>query len=80
VLRHIKPGGWLKFQEIHYFLHCDDGTMPNSWPFLKFYEPLTKGLAALNVNLTTALEHTLNLKPYGFTGIYHKVFKILIGT
>jgi hypothetical protein len=80
VLRHIKPGGWLEFQEMHYFPHCDDGTMPDSWPFLKFYEPLTEGLGALNVNLTTALEHTLNLEPYGFTNIHHKVFKIPIGT
>ncbi|KAH9203333.1 hypothetical protein DL95DRAFT_504610 [Leptodontidium sp. 2 PMI_412] len=29
-------------------------------------------LEALNVNLTTALEHTLNLKPYGFTNIHHQ--------
>ncbi|KAH6714395.1 hypothetical protein BKA61DRAFT_605180, partial [Leptodontidium sp. MPI-SDFR-AT-0119] len=65
---------------MHYFPHCDDGTMPDSWPFLKFYEPLTEGLGALNVNLTTALEHTLNLKPYGFTNIHYQVFKILIGT
>jgi hypothetical protein len=28
----------------------------------------------------TALEHTLNLDPYGFTNIHHEVFKIPIGT
>ncbi|KAH6708767.1 hypothetical protein BKA61DRAFT_645825 [Leptodontidium sp. MPI-SDFR-AT-0119] len=78
--KHIKPGGWLEFQEMYYFPHCDDGTMPDSWPFLKFYEPLIEGLVALNVNLTIALEHTLNLERYGFTNIHHEVFKIPIGT
>jgi len=42
---------------MQYFPHYDDGTVPDSWPFLKFYEPLTEGLAALNVNLATVLEH-----------------------
>jgi hypothetical protein len=40
--------------------------MPDSHPVLKSYETLTEGLAALNVNPTTALEHNLNLELYGF--------------
>jgi hypothetical protein len=64
---------------MHYFPHCNDSIMPDSWPFLKFYEPLIEGLAALNINLTIALKYTLNLKPYSFTNIYHELFKILIG-
>jgi hypothetical protein len=49
--------------------------MPDYWPFFELYELLTEGLAALNVNLTTALELTLNLEPYGFTNIHHEIFK-----
>jgi hypothetical protein len=78
--RHIKPGGWIEFQEIHYYPHCDDETMTPSYPFLKYYDPVLEGLTALGINIHAAREDAANLQNYGFTNVRHEVMKIPLGT
>jgi hypothetical protein len=78
--RHIKPGGWIEFQEMHYWPQCDDDTMTPSYPFLNYHEVVTEGLDALGIHFNAAREEAADLEKYGFTNVRHKILKVPLGT
>ncbi|KAE9366052.1 S-adenosyl-L-methionine-dependent methyltransferase [Stipitochalara longipes BDJ] len=77
--KHIKPGGWIKFKEMHYRPHCDDDTMTSSYPFLNYHEVVTEGLDALGIHFNATREEAANLEKYGFTNVQHEVLKVPLG-
>jgi hypothetical protein len=78
--RHIKPGGWIEFQELHHIPHCDDDTMTPSYQLRQYYTTVTSGLQNLGVHLDASRSEMLNLSSYGFINDHHEILKIPIGT
>lgn len=77
--RHLKPGGWIEFQELYCIPLCDDGTMPPDDPFLRFCNLINDALTAkgMSMNTSRALKHPLAIA--GFTNIHVIKKKIPIG-
>src|SRR5690348_6498535 len=45
--RHLKPGGYIEFQELEYWPHCDDGSLsPQTYPLRDYLEHLAQGMRA----------------------------------
>ncbi|KAF8864026.1 UMTA methyltransferase [Acephala macrosclerotiorum] len=77
---HIKPGGFLEFQEIEPFPYSDDSSLAPSSPLLKYYTFIHKGLKNLGVDLQRSRDEAANLSSCGFINTNHEILKIPIGT
>ena len=77
--RHIKPGGFLEFQEMEPFPYSDDESLESSSPLLKYYISIHEGLQNLGVNLQRSRDEAANLSSYEFINAHHEILKIPIG-
>jgi hypothetical protein len=77
--RHIKPGGWIELQELHFKTLCDDDTMKEDYVFAKWVEVCRQGLEKFGVDLFGPSKHSSYLHEAGFVNVQEKVFKAPIG-
>lgn len=77
---HIKPGGFLEFQEMEPFPYSDDSSLESSSPLVKYFHSIHLGLQNLGVNLQRSIDEAANLSSYGFVNIHNEILKIPIGT
>ena len=80
--RHLKPGGYLEFQEFHIAVRCDDGSLPANEPY-RFADLLTHmgaGLAALGSDINAVLSVPEHLTAAGFSPTAHHVLKCPVGS
>lgn len=77
---HLRPGGWIEFQEIHTMPFCDDGTMDAaSDPVAGFYELLKEGFSQLGTDYDKTRRLRGPLTRAGFTNITLVKRKIPLG-
>lgn len=77
--KHTKPGGYLESQELHATPHCDDGTMPEDWPFGKFVEKLQESSLRIGRELNIAPKLRGWFEEAGFVDVQQRVFKAPLG-
>jgi hypothetical protein len=75
-LLHLKPGGYMECQEIHFTVYCDDGTMPDDWAFKEWCRYNDK--AAMNVERPLRIANKLKkwFQDTGFEDVHEEVFKM----
>lgn len=77
--KHTKPGGYLESQELQPPPHCDDGTMPPDWPFLRYVEKLQEASLEVGRELDIAPKLRGWFEDAGFVDIQQRVFKAPLG-
>lgn len=73
---HLQPGGWLECQEIPAFPHCDDGTMPDDYGWLRWATEFSAGARLANRQTGAGEELKGWLREVGFVDVHEAVFKI----
>ncbi|KFY87397.1 hypothetical protein V500_06978 [Pseudogymnoascus sp. VKM F-4518 (FW-2643)] len=77
--KHTKPGGYLECQELNPPPHCDDGTMPPDWPFLRYVEKLQEASLEIGRELDIAPKLRGWFEDAGFVDVQQRVFKVPLG-
>ncbi|KAF4630891.1 hypothetical protein G7Y89_g7243 [Cudoniella acicularis] len=76
--KYTKPGGWMESLECMHPPYCDDGTMPDDWPFKEW----TKTMDEAAMNAGRPLRIATRLKKWytevGFEDVHERVIKIPI--
>ncbi|KAI9792987.1 MAG: hypothetical protein M1833_000974 [Piccolia ochrophora] len=74
--RYTKPGGWMECQEIYPTPFCDDGTMPQDWPFLDWSR--TQDLAFMKLDRPLRIANKLKrwFEEAGFVDVHEEVFRV----
>ncbi|KAK3318839.1 S-adenosyl-L-methionine-dependent methyltransferase [Apodospora peruviana] len=67
--RHLKPGGWIEFQESHGMPRCDDGTMKDDDVMKRYYDLCVEAMAKFGMDLDVPSELGGYLERAGFTNI-----------
>ncbi|KAK3384631.1 S-adenosyl-L-methionine-dependent methyltransferase [Lasiosphaeria ovina] len=80
-MHHLKPGGYLEFQELHFYPRCDDETMTAETPYAlrDFYHYMEDGMRALGYELHAVLTLTEELQAAGFENVRSRSHKTPIG-
>lgn len=76
---HLRPGGWIEFQELHGYPFCDDGTMPDTDPVVGVYDLLREALELRGMNNDKVRSLRGPLRRAGFTNIQLIKKKIPLG-
>ncbi|KZF24377.1 S-adenosyl-L-methionine-dependent methyltransferase [Xylona heveae TC161] len=73
---YLKPGAWLESQEIMSKVYCDDGTMPDTWPFVTWSRDLDD--AAIRNDRPIRIANKLKrwYEEAGFVDVHEEVFKV----
>ncbi|KAK4207266.1 S-adenosyl-L-methionine-dependent methyltransferase [Rhypophila decipiens] len=81
-MKHLKPGGYIEFQETHYATQSDDGTVSPTIPYAlrDFINYLIAGMRALGTDALGILSLPDELKAAGFEEIKHTTHKAPIGS
>lgn len=77
--RHTKAGGYLEFQEIVGYPHCDDTSMTDPYPVREFVENLNAGLAKLGGDNFNAFKLANEMREAGFVDVQDISLKIPLG-
>ncbi|KAH6674243.1 putative Trans-aconitate 2-methyltransferase [Halenospora varia] len=77
---YLKPGGYMESQEIMSTLYCDDGTMPDHFPFLQWNRDLDEAAMAAGRPMRIANKMKRWYKEAGFVDVEEKTFKLPINT
>lgn len=79
--RHLKPGGYLEIQELHYSPQCDDASVTAETPyaFRDFMGYLDQGLRALGSELNSILLVPDEMSAAGFEDVQVVTHKCPIG-
>ncbi|CZR66026.1 related to methyltransferase [Phialocephala subalpina] len=78
-LEHLKPGGWMEMQEIHYRPYCHDGSMPPDHLVAEYWSLVSDGLASLGVNSDATILLADMMRDAGFTNVTTRIFHVPIG-
>ncbi|KAJ2904377.1 hypothetical protein MKZ38_008162 [Zalerion maritima] len=76
---HLKPKGWVEFQELRPYLMSDDGTLPEDHPVSKFYGLLPMALKEYGFKVDFADDLPRVLERAGFTDVHFTTYKIPLG-
>jgi SAM-dependent methyltransferase len=79
--RHVKPGGYVEFQELYHWPHCDDGTMDPQTPYLvrDWLFAMQRGMHALGSDLHAILALPDQLRKAGFEDVHVVTIKCPMG-
>lgn len=79
--KHLKPGGYLEVQELHYSPQCDDGSVTDlvPYPFRDFMMFLDQGLRALGSELNAIVGIPEEMAAAGFEDVKVVAHKCPIG-
>lgn len=80
MIRSLRPGGWIEFQELLGRPFCDDNTMKEDDPFKLLYELAGEAYQQLGFSTSLPAELEPMLIAAGFINIHCKVIKVPIGT
>lgn len=75
---YLKPGGFMESQEIMSTPYCDDGTMPDNWPFKEWMATLDEAAMQADRPLRIASRLKRWYQEAGFVDVQEKVFKMPI--
>jgi ubiquinone/menaquinone biosynthesis C-methylase UbiE len=73
---YTKPGGYMESQEIMSSLYCDDGTMPDDWPFLMWNKDLDEAAMRADRPMRIANKMKRWYEQAGFVDVQERVFKL----
>ncbi|KAI0996662.1 hypothetical protein K3495_g11521 [Podosphaera aphanis] len=76
---HLKPGGWVEFQEIDHIPQCNDGSIPPNHPVTQYWELIAEALSVLGVNFKIAQSLEGMMREAGFVNISCRIFQVPIG-
>ncbi|KAI9740853.1 MAG: hypothetical protein M1818_004458 [Claussenomyces sp. TS43310] len=78
---HLKPGGWVEFQDMVHLAHCDDGSLDEEryCHMLKWLALLDEGLQRFGVHLNGCCQHEQRMINAGFINVEQRIFKVPIG-
>ncbi|KAL9111622.1 MAG: hypothetical protein Q9227_003895 [Pyrenula ochraceoflavens] len=76
---HLKPGGWIEFQELECFPHCQDSSMTDEYIPKQYLSNVEKGLARLGVELNASRTVAEKLREAGFVNVTERIFNIPVG-
>lgn len=76
----IKPGGWIEFQELHAWFHCDDGTMQPDDRAYGMYKLISDAFKKMGYDVHYPTKLADPLKDSGFVNVQCVVRKIPVGT
>ena len=65
----MKPGGWIEFQDLHFYPRCDDGTMGDDDVLESFINLLSDALMANDMDMNKCRALRGPLTRAGFTNI-----------
>ncbi|KAI9701939.1 MAG: hypothetical protein M1836_001283 [Candelina mexicana] len=74
--RYTKRGGYMESQELYSTLYCDDGTMPDSWPFQQWAQKIDDASMSLGRPLRIANKLKRWYEEAGFVDVQEHVFKL----
>lgn len=78
--RHLKPGGWVEFQEILPRAMCNDDTMPDDFVMVRFYAALRATMSAKYGHDPEVAERLpATLEQLGFVSVQRKVVHVPLG-
>ncbi len=75
----MKPGAWVELQDVDGQVHCDDGTVPDDWPLVRFCSLLVDAFGAFGTNAHAADFGGQYLEEAGFVNIRHRAIKLPYG-
>jgi SAM-dependent methyltransferase len=78
--KHTKPGGWMESQDLMHPPFCDDGTMPEDWPFKEWSETMDQASIDANRPLCIANKLKTWYIEAGFVDVQEKVIKLPINS
>ncbi|KAK3323871.1 S-adenosyl-L-methionine-dependent methyltransferase [Cercophora scortea] len=78
--RHLKPGGWIEFQETWGMPFCEDGTMPSDDIMVRYFELCTAAMAKFGMNVDLGPKVGEYLERAGFTNVSCVRKKMPMGT
>lgn len=79
-LRFLQPGGYLECHDVDFNVHCDDGTMPDDCPIVKWHEYMHQAAEKMGFPLDVVHSFPDLMLEAGYTDITRRVFKWPINT
>ncbi|KAI0014974.1 S-adenosyl-L-methionine-dependent methyltransferase [Xylariomycetidae sp. FL0641] len=79
-LAHLRPGGWMEWQELHGVMRCDDGSMGADDPAAAFYRLTFAAFRKLGFEADAAAHMGEAMRAAGFADVRCVVRKVPIGT
>jgi len=76
---HLRPGGWIEFQESDGNPHCDDGTMQEDDTMRLYYQTCFGAMAKFGMDIAKGVTVRENLERAGFVNIGCVVKKVPMG-
>ncbi|KAJ0270110.1 hypothetical protein CBS470a_013603 [Colletotrichum nupharicola] len=78
--RNLKPGAWVETQDFSANITCDDGTMPDDWYLLQFWEKIRQAMSKLNIDIQVGPRIGKIMEEAGFVNVQKKSYKVPVGT
>ena len=78
--RHLKPGGWIEFQETYGMPQCDDGTMNDDDIIKRYYETCQLAMSRFGYDINKPLHLRDYLEKAGFQNVQCIIKKLPLGT
>lgn len=75
----MRPGAWVELQDVDGQVHCDDGSVPEGWPLVRFCELLVEAFALFGTESHAASFGRRYLEAAGFVNIQHRAVKLPYG-
>ncbi|KAF9876609.1 xanthine dehydrogenase [Colletotrichum karsti] len=75
----LKPGGWVEFQELHFQVQCDDGSMAEDDKYKAFHDLLIDAFNLFGMNMHKARDLRPHIEAAGFKNIHCEIKKVPIG-
>ncbi|KAJ0385902.1 hypothetical protein COL922a_005495 [Colletotrichum nupharicola] len=80
VYANLKPGAWVETQDFSSNVACDDGTMPDDWYLLQFWEKIRQAMSKLNIDILVGPRIGKIVEEAGFVNVQKKSYKVPVGT
>ncbi|KAF3803983.1 Secondary metabolism regulator LAE1 [Colletotrichum gloeosporioides] len=77
--RVLKPGGWIELQEMWWFYHCDDGTMPEDYALTKMIKLIWDGLEKFGIDRNLPNSYSGRIEEAGFVNQVRDKVKVPFG-
>jgi len=80
ILSHMKPGGWIEFQEISGEVQCDDGSMAPDDILKDYYRLCVQAMRSFGMDIRKHHQLAPDLEKAGFINIGYTIKKIPLGS
>lgn len=76
----LKFGAWVETQDFSANVACDDGTMPDGWYLLQFWEEIRQAMSKINIDIQVGPRIGKIMEEAGFINVQKKSYKVPVGT